>query len=321
MNAIVVEDFEKTPLYRQFAEPEASEGEWKVAVSATTLSPLVRLIAQGKHYSGSKQLPFVPGMDGVGRLPDGRRVYFLFPRNPFGSMAEFCVVHSKWCVGIPDNVDDVTAASVANSGASSWIALTHRAEFRAGQTVMINGATGSAGQLAVRIAKHLGAAKVIATGRNPQKLEALGNEGADLTISLEQAHDSLAADYEREFRQGVDIVLDYLGGHRAEDIINAATKGRGSKNGESRVKFVQIGGVAGKSITVDTNRLRSSGLELIGSGLGAFSVDTAIRCAGELMSAISPARLSLAVRHLAFADVEEAWADASENHKVVLRPA
>jgi NADPH:quinone reductase-like Zn-dependent oxidoreductase len=260
-------------------------------------------------------------MDGVGLLPDGSRVYFLFPRNPFGSMAEFCVVPSKWCVAVPDAVDDVTAAVVSNSGSSSWIALTNRAEFRAGQTVLINGATGSAGRLAVRIAKHLGASKVIATGRNPQKLEALKNEGADVTISLEQADDLLAVAYERAFEQDVDVVLDYLGGHRAEEIISAATKGRGSKNGESRVKFVQIGGVAGKSIHVDTNRLRSSGLELIGSGLGAFSVDTAIRCAGELMLAIGPARLSLPVREFTFADVEEAWTDMSESHKVVFRQA
>lgn len=321
MNAIVVNDFDETPVYGQFAEPEAGEGEVKIAVSATTLSPLVRLISQGKHYSGSKQLPFVPGMDGVGRLPGGGRVYFLFPRNPFGSMAEFCVVHSKWCVGVPDDVDDVTAAAVSNSGSSSWIALTHRAELRAGQTVLINGASGSAGRLAVRIAKHLGAAKVIATGRNSQKLEALKHEGADVTISLQQADDSLAADYERAFQQGVDIVLDYLGGHRAEEVINAATKGRGSKGAEPRIKFVQIGGVAGKSITLDTNRLRSSGLEIIGSGLGAFSVDTAILCAGELMTAIGPAGLSLPLRQLTFADVEEAWTDSLESHKVVLRPA
>jgi NADPH:quinone reductase-like Zn-dependent oxidoreductase len=320
MNAIVVEAFDKMPVYAQFTEPDAGEGEVKVAVSATTLSPLVRLVAEGKHYSGSKQLPFVPGMDGVGRLPNGSRVYFLFPRNPFGSMAEFCVVHSKWCVVVPDGIEDVIAAAISNSGSSSWIALTHRAKLQAGQTVLINGATGSAGRLAVRIAKHLGAAKVIATGRNPLKLEALKDEGADVTILLEQADELLAADYEREFQQGVDIVLDYLGGNRAEQIINAATRGKGSKSGESRIKFVQIGGVTGKSITVDTNHLRSSGLEIIGSGLGAFSVDTAIRCAGDLMSAIGPASLSLPMRQFTLADIQEAWPDSSESHKIVLRP-
>ncbi len=236
-------------------------------------------------------------------------------------MAECCVVKSKWCVAVPDNVDDVMAAAISNSGLSSWVSLTHRGEFRAGQTILINGATGSAGQLAVRIAKHLGAAKVIATGRNLQKLEALKSEGADVTIPLEQPDELLAMEYKRVFGQGVDIVLDYLGGHRAEDIINSATKGRGSKDGEPRVQFVQIGGMAGKSITVDTNALRSSGLELIGSGLGAFSVDTAIRSAGELLSAIIPASLSLQVRQLTFTDVDEAWADSSESHKVVLRPA
>ena len=92
------------------------QGEVKVAVYATTLAPLVRLIAQGRHYAGSKELPFVPGMDGVGRLPDGSRVYFLFPQNPFGSMAEFCIVQSKWCVAVPNDIDDVMAAAISNSG-------------------------------------------------------------------------------------------------------------------------------------------------------------------------------------------------------------
>ena len=201
MKAIIVNDFQKTPSYGEFAEAEAGEGEVKVAVSVASLAPLVRLIAQGKHYAGSKELPFVPGMDGVGRLPDGSRIYFLFPRNPFGSMAEFCVVKSRWCVPVPDDVDDVTAAAISNSGLSSWVSLTHRGEFRAGQTVLINGATGSAGQLAVRIAKHLGATKVIATGRNLEKLEALKGEGADVTIPLEQPEDSLAAEYKRSFKR------------------------------------------------------------------------------------------------------------------------
>jgi NADPH:quinone reductase-like Zn-dependent oxidoreductase len=320
MKAIVVTNFEKTPSYGRFRDPEAEEGEVKVSVLATTLAPLVRLIAQGKHYAGSKYLPFVSGMDGVGRLPDGRRVYFLFPRNPFGSMAEFSVVNAKWCVPIPDGLDDITAAAITNSGTSSWVALTDRGGLRPGQTVLINGATGSAGKLAVRIAKHLGAAKVIATGRNLQKLDDLKYQGADILIPLEQSSAALAADYDWEFRQGVDIVLDYLGGSRAEEIIRAATRNRGSKDGEPSVKFVQIGAVAGRSISLDLNALRSSGLEILGSGLGAFSVARAIRCAEELMSAIDAAGLSLETKVLPFAAVDEAWNDTSETYKIVMTP-
>ena len=97
-----------------------------------------------------------------------RRVYFVLPRAPYGSMAEQAVVPSAHCVPLPDELDDVTAAAIANPGMSSWAAYTERARLKAGETVLVNGATGTAGRLAVQIAKYLGARKVIATGRNAE---------------------------------------------------------------------------------------------------------------------------------------------------------
>ncbi|MEZ2347753.1 zinc-binding alcohol dehydrogenase family protein [Terriglobus sp. RCC_193] len=320
MKAIIVRDFESTPSYGDFPEPIVSEGEVKITVAAATLAPIVRSIAQGKHYAGSKELPFVPGIDGVGRLPNGNRVYFLFPRAPFGSMAEYTVPKLKWCVPVPDDVDDVTAAAVPNSGISSWIALTVRGDFRPSQVVVVNGATGSAGSLAVRVAKHLGASKIIATGRDVTKLEALKSAGANVIIPLEQPEDQLVEAYRQTFDEGVDVVLDYLGGIPAERMIRALARGRGSAVGEPRIRFVQVGGSAGKSILVDTHAMRSTGLEIVGSGLGAFSIDTATRCAGELLNAISRAGLSLPTQSVSFADVDEAWKDTSDTRKIVFRP-
>jgi NADPH:quinone reductase-like Zn-dependent oxidoreductase len=144
----------------------------------------VRARASGAHYSASHSFPFVAGVDGVGRLDDGGRVYFLMPRAPYGAMAEKTVVPSAQCLPVPDDLDDVTAAAIANPAMSSCAALTERAHLKAGEIVLVNGATGAAGQLAVRIAKHLGAAKVIATGRNPEALRAAADLGADMTIPL-----------------------------------------------------------------------------------------------------------------------------------------
>jgi NADPH:quinone reductase-like Zn-dependent oxidoreductase len=166
--------------------PSPDRGQAKTAfgVSAAALSPLVRGRASGAHYSASHQFPFVAGVDGVGRLDDGRRVYFLMPRAPYGAMAEETVVPSTQFAPVPDGLDDVTAAAIANPAMSSWAALAERARLKTGETVLVNGATGAAGQLAVQIARRLGAARVIATGRNTEALRAAAALGADMTIPL-----------------------------------------------------------------------------------------------------------------------------------------
>ena len=171
MKAAIVQGPNQTPVYGDFAEPEpAAVSESRIRVSAAALSPLARGRASGAHYSASHSFPFVAGVDGVGRLDDGRRVYFLMPRAPYGAMAEEAVVPSTQFLPLPDGLDDITAAAIANPVMSSCAALTERAKLKAGETVLVNGATGAAGQLAVQIAKRLGAAKVIATGRNLKAL-------------------------------------------------------------------------------------------------------------------------------------------------------
>ena len=112
--------------------------------------------AAGTHYSSSGGFPFVAGIDGVGRLDDGRRVYFLMPNAPFGAMAERTVAPSTRCLMLPDELDDATAAAIANPGMSSWAAYAERAKLKQGETVLVNGATGAAGRLAVQIANISG---------------------------------------------------------------------------------------------------------------------------------------------------------------------
>jgi NADPH:quinone reductase-like Zn-dependent oxidoreductase len=159
VKAAIVNEAGKAPVYGDFAEPELDEGQVRIAVTAAALSPVVRSRASGTHYSTSGRCPFVVGVDGVGRLDDGRRVYFVIPKAPFGSMAERVVIHPQQCVPVPDDLNDVTAAAIANPGLSSWVALKERARFIAGETVLVNGATGTAGRLAVQIAKYFGAKK------------------------------------------------------------------------------------------------------------------------------------------------------------------
>ncbi len=173
MKAAIAVEAGKTPIYGSFDDPVAAPGEVRVRVAAAALSTVVKSRASGKHYSSSGDIPFVVGIDGVGRLDDGRRVYFVLPRAPFGSMSEQTVAPLSRCIALPDALDDVTAAAIGNPGMSAWAALRERARLVAGETVLVNGATGTAGRLAVQIAKHMGAKKVVATGRNAEALKSL----------------------------------------------------------------------------------------------------------------------------------------------------
>ncbi|HSB98213.1 MAG TPA: zinc-binding alcohol dehydrogenase family protein, partial [Spongiibacteraceae bacterium] len=192
MKAAVVENFPHPPRYRDFDEPVAQTDEIMVSVRAAALSQLVRMQASGKHYSSGTP-PFVPGVDGVGYLDDGRRVYFAFPRAPVGAMAERVAVKSAYTVVLPDSVDDITAAAIANPGMSSWAALSERIALKRGEAVLINGANGTSGRLAIQIAKHLGAGRIIATGRNPASATELQALGADEFISINQPNEDLIA--------------------------------------------------------------------------------------------------------------------------------
>src|SRR5580704_1290834 len=173
MNAAVVRSYGVPPSYTTFEERVAGEGEVVVTATAAGLHPIVQGLASVTHYGSTGILPFVPGVDGVGRLPDGRRVYFGIVRPPFGSFAAQAVTGVSMCVQLPEGLPDEVAAGLANPGMSSWAALTARAKFVAGESVLILGATGSAGRLAVQIAKRMGARRVVAAGRNPAALEKL----------------------------------------------------------------------------------------------------------------------------------------------------
>ena len=307
MKAAIVQAFDRPPVYGDIAVPAARPGETLVTMQAAALSQLVRAQAAGKHYSSGKTLPFVPGADGVGSLADGQRVYFAFPRPPIGAMAETVAVKTTQCVPLPATLDDITAAAMANPGMSSWAALEARAHFKHGETVLINGAAGASGRLAIQIAKYLGASRVVATARNPAVAEELHALGADAFITLKQETDALTAAFRREISEtGVDVVLDYLGGAPAECFINAVA-GHGSGEAARRIRFVNIGSLAGAHFSVAAGVLRSSGLEIMGSGLGSVSNDHLVQIIGKLLNAASSANFRITTKAIPLRDVEAAW--------------
>jgi NADPH:quinone reductase-like Zn-dependent oxidoreductase len=313
MKAAVVQQAGATPVYADFTEPAVTEGVVRVAVVASALSHVTKSRASGKHYSASAKLPFVPGIDGAGVLEDGARVYFVLPEAPFGGMAEYCIVQKARCISLPAGLDEVTAAAIAIPGMSSWAALTERAKLVKGETVLINGATGVSGRLAVQIAKYLGAGKIIATGRNAETLQSLKALGADETISLAQDNDALESAFRQEFQQGIGVVLDYLWGQSAELLLAAGAKA--SPDGVP-LRFVQIGAMSAANITLPSAALRSSAIELMGSGIGSIPMPRLLGAIEHLLNATVPGRFEIATNAVPLSQVEDHWANENQARTV-----
>lgn len=318
MRAAIVRGSGQTPTFGDVDEPVPAAGTCRVTVTAAALSPVVRSRASGAHYSSSGRFPFVPGIDGVGRLDDGRRVYFALPEVPHGSMAERTVVARTRCLPLPDGLDDVTAAAIANPGLSSWAALIKRARLSGGETVLVNGATGTSGRLAVQIAKYLGAGKVVATGRDADALRAVADLGADVTIPLGESRDALEARFKEQFAEGVDVVLDYLWGPSAERLLIAAAKAGADA---VPIRFVQIGSVSGGDITLPSAVLRSTAVELMGSGIGSIPLDHLVGATRGLLEAAGPAGFRIATRVVPLSEVERAWAEDDGGRRTVFTVA
>jgi NADPH:quinone reductase-like Zn-dependent oxidoreductase len=320
MNAAVVDDFKKPPRYSSFPDPVPAEGEKLVTVSAAGLHQIVKALANGTHYGSTGELPFIPGVDGVGRLEDGRRVYFGGARSPYGTFAERALAPSWLSIELPEGLDDVTAAGIANPGMSSWVALVQRANFVAGESVLILGATGVAGQLAVQIAKRLGARRVIAAGRNPRALEQLKALGADAVVSLEQEHDALVASFRQEVAQGaVDVVLDYLWGAPAEALL-AALSHKGLSKSTPRLRYVQIGAIAGPEISLLAATLRSSAIELLGSGFGSASLEQIVLAVADFFKMAAAQPFHFQAKAVPLKDVESIWNSPESGVRLVFQP-
>lgn len=320
MKAAIVTAAGKTPVYGDFDKPIPQDGEELISVHAAALSNLTKGRASGAHYSSAGSYPAIAGTDGVGLTQDGRRVYFAMPEAPFGSMAEFCPIQSRCCVEIPASLDDITAAAIANPGMSAWAALVERAHLIAGETVLVNGATGTAGRIAVQLAKHLGAAKVIATGRNVTELEELKQLGADTAIpfALGAEHPSGAGEYEQALKEtfstGIDIVIDYLWGESAKTTLIALAK----TVEEKPVRFVHVGSAGGQAnIELPGSLLRSAAITLMGSGIGSVSRKNLVQSIRNVFEAVEPAQLKIATQVVPLSQVEEVWEKATGKPRVV----
>jgi NADPH:quinone reductase-like Zn-dependent oxidoreductase len=311
MKAAVVKAPNSHPMYEDFTEPVARDGFTTVQVKASALSQFTKARASGSHYSVDAAFPAIAGTDGVGLAEDGKRIYFALPEAPFGAFAERSLVSTQHCLPLPNDLDDVVAAAIANPGMSAWAALVERAHLQPGETVLVNGATGTAGRIAVQLAKYLGAKKVIATARNESELEEVRTLGADVVIpfSLGALHPLGGKRYEEtlieEFRKGIDLVIDYLWGKSARSIIAAIAKG---VEDATPVRFVHVGGASGEeSIDLPGAGLRSSSIVLLGSGYKSVPLPNLLNAVKSTFDAVGPANLQIATRTVPLSEVESNW--------------
>ena len=307
MKAVVLHNFGEPPRYEDFPDPVAGEGELLVHVKAVGLENVDKAVAQGSHFASRQFLPTLPaivGFDGIGQLEDGRMVGFGGLRAPYGAMAEKTVIKDGYFVPIPEGVDAVTAAVLPASALTSFFPLKYGAKFQAGETVLINGATGVSGKLAVQIAKLLGAGRVVGTGRNEESLRLLPELGADAVIDLKLPDEQLVEAFKREAGAGYDIILDFLWGHPTELLLRSLVPDeiRMSK----RVRLVQIGEMAGTAISLPANALRTTGLEIYGGAAG-ITPEAMGEGANQVWDWIKADKLFMDIERVPLKDVERAW--------------
>jgi NADPH2:quinone reductase len=320
MKAAVLHSFGGQPRFESFNEPVPIEGEVLVWVRAAALNPSTRLLASGGHYLSPPQLPVVTGVEGVGRLEDGSRVFFGVRRPPNGSLCERTAVPRFFCWPIPDGVDDVVAAALPNPALSSWLPLVTSAQLAPGGSVLVLGATGVAGQLAIQIAKHLGAGRVVAAGRNDSAFGKLREIGADAVISLRQPDQDLMDAFKHHSGEaGFDVVLDYLWGHPVEMLVESMNR-KGFPAPRSGTRLVQIGDSAGAAITLKAMTLRGAAITISGSGVMP-SMEVLTKSLQELMDLACRNQIHVDVEVIPLADIEKAWArDDLHGRRLVIMP-
>lgn len=308
MRAAVVNAFDAPPQYGEYPGPVArGEHEMVVEVLAAGLHQLVRARANGTHYSSTGTFPLVPGVDGVVRDQEGNLRYAVLDDGPLGMFAEQTVIDVRRSVPLPNDVDPVRIAAAMNPAMSSWLALRRRITFEKGQSVLILGATGSSGRMAVQIAKRFGADRVVAAGRNASRLAALHELGADETVTFEQA--DRAAD--------VDVVLDYVWGEPSAVAMTALVKARRDRG--APLHWIQIGSIAGQTSPVHSAVLRAARLQICGSGVGSVSPREILEELPDIAEAVHTGELDVRARPVPLAQVAEAWS-AQTDDRIVFVP-
>jgi NADPH2:quinone reductase len=312
VRAAVLHEHGEPPRIDEFDEPVEGNGHVVAEVSAAGVNHLDVLKASGRFYTGPPPVPSVVGSDGVGRLEDGRRVFFDSTAAPYGAMAERTLVSEDHLLDVAEGVDDEVAAALGNSGLAAWLALEWKAGLEPGETVLVLGATGAVGNVAVQVARVLGAGRVVAAARGGERLERMRERGADAVVDL-NTEDDLAAVLKEATQGGADVIVDPLWGAPALAAMKAAALG---------ARHVQLGHMAAPTLELPAMAVRSVMLELL--GFVVFRVSLPVRRAvyRSLTELAGRGEIEIDLERVPLEQVDQAWERQQEgpDAKLVIVP-
>jgi NADPH:quinone reductase-like Zn-dependent oxidoreductase len=311
MNAAVLREF-GVPEFGEFPEPVPDDGQAVVDVLAAGLNPVDVSISAGRFYAGKPPLPSVAGREGVGVL-EGTRVYFDGPIVPYGSMAQRALINPSATYPLPEQLDDGVAVALGIAGLAAWLSLDWRAQTKAGEHVLVLGASGVLGQIAVQVAKHLGAARVIAATRSPEGLARAAALGADAAVSIGDDMRAFAGELSAAAQGRIDVVIDPLFGEPLAAALEAASFG---------ARIVTLGSSASATVTLDSAAIRGKMLQILGHTNFAAPPEVKREAYARMAQLAVDGRLAVEVERIPLADVRAAWEKLATgaHRKIVLVP-
>jgi NADPH:quinone reductase-like Zn-dependent oxidoreductase len=296
MRAAVVTRPGATPAADHFADPQPGQGLSVGTLIAAALNPLDIAIVNGQVPVRRLQPPYVAGYEAVVQLGDGTRCYLGGPPAPYGALAELVPVPDGAAFPVPAGVDPGLAAALGVAGLVGWLALDYHGHLQAGQTVLVLGAGGAAGQLAVQSARILGAGRVVGAARGPALGQAAGR-GADAVVDLadDQAVEAGLAD---AAPGGYDVIVDFLWGGSAPRAIDRANLG---------ARYIQLGSAAGATSAITAAAIRNRGLTIVGQGTVGTPAEVRRAAYAQLMRRATDGKFTLDLEHTRLDDISRTW--------------
>ena len=308
MPAAVIHRHAAPPEYVLWPVPRRGPGQALVQVTAAPISPLDLLCASGTSYFGAPRLPYIPGVQGIGivmeadMLAPGQRIWFscdagMKPGD--GSMALYCVIDESSALVLPDQVDDDLAAALGLSSIAAWMALTWRGHLQPGEQVLVLGASGAVGQVAVQAAKLLGAGRVIAASRDEAARTRAFSQGADAVVDLSGNDvDEISKRIATTCEGPLHLIIDPVWGLPAEAAVRVlATEGR----------LINIGSAAGPTVRFESAILRSRLHAILGYTNNALTYEQKAEALTEILTHAAAGRCTVERETVPLAQAAEAW--------------
>jgi NADPH2:quinone reductase len=313
VKAALITGYGEPPIVSRAALPDAGPGQMPVTVELAGLNPVDIAIASGKFDAGAPGLPYTPGLEGIGLTPEGRRVWFDVPAFPLGSFAERCVIDESRAIEVPDGVEPAQAIPFGVAGMAAWLGLQWRGELEPGETVLVLGAGGVVGQIAVQAARLLGAGRVVAATRSERGRRRALELGADAATGTDGEVAEMADAFREATSGGPDLILDGLWGRPAEAAL-ASVSYRG--------RLVQVGNSASKEANVFAGPLRGGLVSILGHRNVHAPHAVQTEAFKAMCSHCAEGRLEAGLDVLPLERVAEAWSlqQESPGRKLALAP-